>query len=182
MIYYVILSLEPWRDEVLEEALKHDIIFADDINLDINARQKRANNLIFSCFTCSKVFQSQAECKRHISAEHEGRKLKYQCPICTYLFANESACKEHVERFHKGKNIFEEKNFDRPRNLNYQCVICLYQFLNQSALNEHVAKFHKSENIEDQTSLITSNYGNTGCRVFKRKVQKLGMILENKVI
>ena len=55
----MILSLEPWQDEVLEEALKHDIIFADDINLDINTMQlpKRANNLIFSCFTCPKVFQ-----------------------------------------------------------------------------------------------------------------------------
>ena len=167
LIYYVILSLEPWRNEVLEEALKHDIIFADDINLDINSMQfpKRTNNLMFSCFTCSKVFQSQAECKMHISAVHEGRKLNYQCPICSYLFANQRALKEHAERFHKEKKI---ENFDRPRKLNNQCAICSYQFLNHSALNEHVARFHKSENIENQTSLITSNYGNTGCRVFKR--------------
>ena len=55
----MILSLEPWRVELLEEALKHDIIFADDINMDINHMQfpKRTNKLMFSCFTCSKVFQ-----------------------------------------------------------------------------------------------------------------------------
>ena len=141
----MILSLEPWQDEVLEEALKHDFIFADDINLDINSMQfpKRTNNLMFSCFTCSKVFQSQAECKMHISADHEGRKLNYQCPICSHLFVKQSALKEHVERFHKVTKI---GNF-------YQCPICSNQFLNHSALNQHVVRFHKSENIENQTSL-----------------------------
>ena len=68
----MILSLEPWRDEVLEEALKHDIIFADDINLDIKTMQlpKRANNLTFSCFTCSKVFQVLILCVEFRELSH----------------------------------------------------------------------------------------------------------------
>ena len=106
-----------------------------------------------------RTFQSQAECKMHVSADHEGRKLNYQCPICSYLFSNQRALKEHAERFHKVKKI---ENFDRPRKLNYQCAICSYQFLNHSALNEHIAKLHKSENIENQTSLITSNGSRRG--------------------
>ena len=62
-------------------------------------------NRMFSCFLCSKIFQSQAHVKMHISADHGGRKLNYKCPNCSYLFSNKNVLKEHVGRFHNGKMV-----------------------------------------------------------------------------
>ena len=135
------VSDDPLKLSVDEEKKQNVSRVHEEKNPEILPNQP--NRPLFSCFYCSKIFQSQAQCKMHISADHGGRKLDYKCQICSYLFSNPTALKEHAERFHKGKMV---------ESIHEKCLFCSRLFLNQSALKEHVERFHRGKIMHQQNT------------------------------
>ena len=119
------LSDDPLRISVHEEKKQHDSSVHEEKNPEILPNPP--NRLLFSCFLCSKIFESQALCKMHISANHGGRKLDY---------------KEHVEGFHKAKLV----NYDENKK-KFQCSICLKYFKTKSYLINHLSRVHEEKGI-----------------------------------
>ena len=125
----MILSLEPWQDEVLEEALKHDFIFADDtINLKTNTTIQFPKNTF-----------------------DKPRKVNHQCAICSYLFRNQIALDKHVARFHKGKSVENKKILRMNSNKikkGFQCPICLDFFRSEYYVAKHISNVHEGRKLE----------------------------------
>ena len=161
------VSDDPLKISVDEEKKQHVSSVHEGKNPEILPNQP--NRALFSCFCCSKIFKSQAQCKMHISADHGGRKLDYKCQICSYLFSKLTALKEHAERFHKGKTV---------ESIHEKCLFCSRLFLNQSALKEHVERFHRGKIIHQQnTSEIKKNFSCPIClKVFQTELDFKGHI------
>jgi rubrerythrin len=159
------LSDDPLRILVHEEKKQHISRVHEGKNPEILPHPPKINRLLFSCFICSKIFQSPADVKIHISMLHEGKydeypetytnsnesKEKFQCYICLKMFKSKYYVKKHFSRDHEVSNpeilprtpMFSDLISIVQKKEKFQCPICLKEFSSKYTVKDHFSYVHE---------------------------------------
>lgn len=111
------------------------------IQLTMGARILKPSGLHYACFFCGKLFDNEADYKRH-DAEWHTIDEKFKCPGCEFLDENKKTVIHHIRDSFETHEEHFKKHYGGCPNI-FKCPECEESFVKKSRLLAHLKNVHK---------------------------------------